>query len=300
VEFFSSNITTSNMGILFVFNSNLEQTITIGGTSLLDVIYNSQLNGGPLSALSIGAGALCKVVDTTVNSTAINAITGTGTLEYGLITFTGSSSSVTTSTQTALTTLPAFGGGGGVTGPVSSTNTGVATWNGTGGTALFNNSTTKIDSIGRFTNSGQPAFFANNTNNLSNVTGDGTQITMTYDTVVFDQGSNVSSNTFVAPINGIYHFDASASFYNLSAATNAAGCSVSFYVNGSEYKRFTQINAGLINDTTDSNTFIAFGSTLLKLNATDVVSIRGYVFGSSKTVGLEGGPFTSFSGHLVC
>lgn len=190
--------------------------------------------------------------------------------------------------------------GGGVTGPVSSTDRAIATWNGTGGTALFNNSTTKIDSSGRMTNSAQPAFLANNTNNLTNVTGDNTLITMTYDTIVFDQGGNVSSSTFVAPINGIYHFDASASFYNLSAVTNAAGCSVSFYVNGSEYRRFTQINAGLVNDTTDSNTYTAFGSTLIKLNASDVVSIQGRVFGSSKTVGLEGGQATSFSGHLVC
>jgi len=110
---FGNAITTSNAGFLIGENSNFAGTLTLNNTSDLNVLYNSQVSGnGSTSAISIGAGAAADVADVIVNSSNTNAITGAGTLNYGLLTFTGSSSTVNTVTQTPLPTLPAFGGGG--------------------------------------------------------------------------------------------------------------------------------------------------------------------------------------------
>lgn len=101
-------------------------------------------------------------------------------------------------------TFQAGGGGGGVTGPGSSTDRAIATWNGTGGTALFNNSTAKIDSTGRMTNSAQPCFQATLTNQIGPL-ANGNHIVI-YDTCALNQGSMYNTGTGVAtvPIAGKY------------------------------------------------------------------------------------------------
>ncbi len=94
-----------------------------------------------------------------------------------------------------------------VSGPGSSTDRAISTWNGTAGAALFNNSTVKIDSTGRMTNTTQPAFSAFLATTAFNKTGNGGVYTLGTDalTEVFDQGSDFNTNgTFTAPVTGKY------------------------------------------------------------------------------------------------
>jgi len=63
------------------------------------------INAGTFSAVNIVTGATLTMAFCDVTSSNTNAITGLGTLKYAFISFSGSSSTVNTSTQTALATL---------------------------------------------------------------------------------------------------------------------------------------------------------------------------------------------------
>lgn len=93
-----------------------------------------------------------------------------------------------------------------ISGPGSSTDRAVVTWNGTSGNALYDNSSVIIDSSGRMTNTLQPAFLAILTSTQSNVTGNSVLYQVICDTEIYDQGSNFdnTTGTFTAPISGRY------------------------------------------------------------------------------------------------
>jgi hypothetical protein len=76
---------------------------TTAGTGSSFIDY-STFNSGTASAISIGVGTTVTAVGLRVNSSNTNAITGAGTILYGPITFSGSSSTINTTTQTALIT----------------------------------------------------------------------------------------------------------------------------------------------------------------------------------------------------
>jgi hypothetical protein len=197
--------------------------------------------------------------------------------------------------------IQAGSGGGGVTGPMSSTNTGIATWNGTGGTALNSPPTPLVSSAGIMTNSNQPAFLAYLSTNTGSVTGDGTVLLVPFDTVSFDQGSNFNtgSNYYVCPVAGLYQYN-----INIFLAQSAPGTNTYFdivlLVNGStSYILYNQ------NLYPTSGTFFldANASILIQNAANDQVAVRIDVAGNATkniVVGGGGAQYTTFSGYLVC
>lgn len=103
----------------------------------------------------------------------------------------------------------ASSGGGDVSGPVSSTDRSIATWSGTGGDTLRDNPTAKIDSVGRMTNTAQPAWQVYLSANIPNITGNNELFHIPFDTVDFDQGGNydVPTSNYVFPVSGIYQIN---------------------------------------------------------------------------------------------
>lgn len=93
-----ADIRYSTFGSVFSPNVNTTwiTTVTSNSTNLIDCIFYS----GTASAISIGVGTTVNVSHITVSSSNANAITGLGTIVYGVIDFTGSSSTINTSTQT--------------------------------------------------------------------------------------------------------------------------------------------------------------------------------------------------------
>lgn len=192
--------------------------------------------------------------------------------------------------------------GGGVTGPGSSTDRAVVTWNGAGGTALFNNSTSKISSTGIATNTAQPAFQLALATGLSNTSGGGTNYQVTFDTVNYDQASNTSGgNTFTAPVAGIYAFKYMLTLTNISVANTP--CYVWLKKNGAN---FALPAGGAIGVMKDSGNILSVSFNLdLKLAAADALTFWFSAFGGTDTIGIQGANggygLTSFiSGYLVC
>lgn len=106
-------ITTSGSGVLYasntsfgdfsVPNANLTWITTAGtGTSYLN---GCSVSSGTASAVSIGAGTTVIMVHTDLNSSNTNVLTGAGTLNYALLSFSGSSSGHNVTTETPLPTL---------------------------------------------------------------------------------------------------------------------------------------------------------------------------------------------------
>jgi len=102
-------LVTASAGVLSLLYTNINTSAqnatsvtTVGtGTSFIEC---STFVSGTASAISIGAGTTVQVGNAVrVDSTNTNAITGAGAIQYGEITFTGSSNTINTTTQTALT-----------------------------------------------------------------------------------------------------------------------------------------------------------------------------------------------------
>jgi|SRR5215469_15013579 len=103
--FFFGAITTSGTGGFTGISSQFYMTnssLTLGASGT-NQVSNCVISGGTASALSCGGTVTC--TNCAVDSTNANAITGGGTLKYGMIVFTNTSSTVNTTTQTALATL---------------------------------------------------------------------------------------------------------------------------------------------------------------------------------------------------
>lgn len=100
---FSGQITSSGTGDINLENSRIytpNSTCLTSGSSGGDECMNCVLVGGTASAISVGSTLLLS--NCSVNSSNTNAITGAGTLSFGGIVFTGTSSLINTSTQIPL------------------------------------------------------------------------------------------------------------------------------------------------------------------------------------------------------
>ena len=85
------------------FNSSAANATTLStsgtGTTLIN---NSKLLSGTASTISVGSGSVVTITNSEVNSSNTNAITGTGTLNEGVIVFSGTSSTINTTTVNSL------------------------------------------------------------------------------------------------------------------------------------------------------------------------------------------------------
>lgn len=84
-------------------------TLSLTGTATA-LVRHSSLISGTQSTVSIGSGTTATIAESTIESSNANVLTGAGTLNYGHITFTGSSSNTNVTTENELDVLPAGGG----------------------------------------------------------------------------------------------------------------------------------------------------------------------------------------------
>jgi len=139
-----------------------------------------------------------------------------------------------------------------------------------------------------------PAFLAWNSVTDSNVTGDGTVVTVQFDTEVFDLASNFANNIFTAPVTGKYRFSVSVQISDLD--TNHTSRNVELITSNRAYT----IDVA----TLASNPFttcIMNGSVICDMDAGDTAMVNITVSGGSKVVEVGGSVTrTFFCGELVC
>ena len=141
-----------------------------------------------------------------------------------------------------------------------------------------------------------PAFMAYVNATQAAVTGDGTKYGVAFDVVSFDTNSNFSSNTFTAPVTGLYQFCASIELTPVNAVyTNAI-----LYITTTALSFANQMAPTGAVQTYSTTTM----SVLAHMTAGDTATVSVLYAGGAKLIGVIGlaaaGNITSyFSGYLV-
>ena len=150
------------------------------------------------------------------------------------------------------------------------------------GTNWVNSSAFKVSSADVYTNTAQPSVKAILSTTASDITGDGTIVTIPFDTASFDQASNFNTGTyrFTAPVTGKYWV-----FCNIYMAGLAAGHnSGKLFILSNNTNNIGQyiFNPGAIRDV--NNTASVSMGQMIAFNASDYIEMRLVVYSGAKTV----------------
>ena len=139
-----------------------------------------------------------------------------------------------------------------------------------------------ISANGEVTMAAQPCVAAYNSAGDNNVTGDATEITVDFDTEVFDQNADFASDTFTAPVTGKYLVTATVRTDGTTDASDYAG--MKFKASNREWEKWHQ-PAG------DSGvgSMAHHWSAIIDMDATDTVYVLFKTQGDAKVVDIIGG-----------
>lgn len=161
------------------------------------------------------------------------------------------------------------------------------------------NSSTYVDfySSGAVSLVKQPSFFVYASANVNNVSGAGTEVTVGYNTELYDITNNFSANNFTAPITGKYYLSSTLSYTGLSALMT--GLSFKIRTSNQVYQVF---NNPYLSTITGSSGSINC-SCITDMDAADTASILLTIYGGAgNTADIQGNAslfITNFSGHLI-
>ena len=140
----------------------------------------------------------------------------------------------------------------------------------------------------------QPAFLAQPSGVLSNVTGDGTVYTLVCATEIFDQHSDFDgTSTFTAPVTGKYLIGVTLSMTGMTSShTNSV---LTIVTTGGSYYA-SQCNVYAVHGA--SGVFTITGSALVNMTATNTCTVTYAVYNGTKVISLT--TDSKFYGTLLC
>lgn len=242
----------------------------------------------------------CNTTTNAINTTAVTTSgTGTFTIDGGRIdSGTASAISAGVGTTVACRNCIVFSSNtNAITGAGSLTYGGVE-FSSTSNTMNTTTQTAQTFRPGITRSAHQPCFLAVKTSSATNATGDGTAVTIAFDTTVYDQNSNFSgTNTFTAPVTGRYLLTTCVDLSNLGAGHTAGLVQIVTTAKTFVYRVNT---ANLRNSNNDCNLIL---STVANMTAADTATVSITVANSTKTVTVGGSGSedqTYFCGYLVC
>lgn len=168
--------------------------------------------------------------------------------------------------------------------------------------ATINSSNTYVTpySTGEVNFPGQCSFMAYLSSTATDVTGDGTNYTILFDTELWDIGSNynAASGIFTVPTTGLYLFVAGVTLGDLGAA-NTIVDTVFRNSAGTGYSAISDVTAVTARDV--NNQLTTSTSVHYYLTAADTVKVTARAFSGAKIVDVIGGATVStyFGGMLV-
>jgi len=166
------------------------------------------------------------------------------------------------------------------------------------GSTLGTTSHIVIDETGAITKPLQPSFLCYNSAVDATATGDGTAVTIDYDTEVFDQNGDFASDTFTAPVTGKYFLQVQVGLQDTEDATNTRYRMILVTSNRTcvfhEQRVMRQDDGG-------QDIVLLNGSIVADLDASDTAYVQAAVYGGTKVVDIWGNsqPETFFSGCLL-
>lgn len=147
---------------------------------------------------------------------------------------------------------------------------------------------------GRNTNSFQPSFLAYNSATRSNVTGDNSTVTVTFDTEQYDQASNFASNTFTAPVTGHYLLSTGVTFRDETVGNK---CEVKIVTTARTFTQEYWPSSNISIDLTVIAAMSVSDTAIITLNCSGGAKVVD-IMGSNTTTTGSGEP-TFFSGTLL-
>ena len=271
------NIATSNNGVLITSNSGVPSWLANSGTA--GYVLTAQ-SGAPPQWAAASGGIATLVAD--------NSGTATGSS----VTISGGSTGLTTtassSTMDLTGVLVGSNGGTGVA------NTGLTINLGSGSSGYVLTS----DSSGNGTwapasggGGSTPLFWGYKSSNSNNVTGDGTEAYVVWDTASINTGSayNTSTGVFTAPSTGLYTFSGSAAMNVGTFGGNEVIFAFEYYNGSINYMNLYSAAAAVQDANKDVVSPISFS---VYMNSGQTIKFYAQAVNGSKTVAVLGGALT--------
>ena len=137
----------------------------------------------------------------------------------------------------------------------------------------------------------KPCFYAKQSGEPQNITGAGTEHTWSLTTEYFDQGGDWSTNTFTAPVTGIYLFSGLAGVYGVTAAATSAFLSL-VTSNQTVYLYMANVSPDFANQPSFC------GSAIVEMDAGDTAQMKLTMGGEASDV-IDGQSLSYLSGSLI-